>query len=118
MKNKHPKVKPSDGDWNIAKNKQKVFHENKQCEKPKVGTPQATKKFVKPTPIWKTKSKAVESPILDNDKDMCLQKVSYIEALGVLRTTMAWALLKLKGQHDSVSLKLKDHCHSGEYLID
>ncbi|KAI3805508.1 hypothetical protein L1987_27945 [Smallanthus sonchifolius] len=37
MKNKHPKVKPSDNDWNAAKNKQKVFRTAKEdCQQPMI----------------------------------------------------------------------------------
>ncbi|KAJ0858355.1 putative transcription factor interactor and regulator CCHC(Zn) family [Helianthus annuus] len=96
MKNVIPKVKPSDGDWNAAKNKCKAVQEQKrfsQTNKPelaKVAQPKATNTFVKPKQIWKPKSKAATSPILETKGDLCLKEVSYFDALGNPRTTMAW----------------------------
>ncbi|MFS7998536.1 putative transcription factor interactor and regulator CCHC(Zn) family [Helianthus anomalus] len=96
MKNVNPKVKPSDGDWNVAKNKRKVVQEQKsvfKTNKPepvKVAQPKATNTFVKPKQIWKPKSKAATSPILETKGDLCLKEVSYFDASGNPRTTMAW----------------------------
>ncbi|KAJ0787487.1 putative transcription factor interactor and regulator CCHC(Zn) family [Helianthus annuus] len=93
MKNVNPKVKPSDGDWNAAKNKRKAFQEQKHLSKTetaKVAQPKATNTFVKPKQIWKPKSKAAMSPILEVKGDLCLKEVSYFDASGKPRTTMAW----------------------------
>ncbi|KAJ0752090.1 hypothetical protein HanPI659440_Chr09g0320341 [Helianthus annuus] len=98
MKNVNPKVKPSDGDWNAAKNKRKTVQEQKQksvskTNKPetaKVAQPKATNTFVKPKQIWKPKSKAATSPILETKRDLCLKEVSYFDASRNPRTTMAW----------------------------
>ncbi|KAF5809187.1 putative transcription factor interactor and regulator CCHC(Zn) family [Helianthus annuus] len=96
MKNVNPKVKPSDGDWNAAKNKRKVVQELKcvsktyKPESAKVAQPKATNTFVKPKQIWKPKSKAATSPILETKGDLCLKEVSYFDASGKPRTTMAW----------------------------
>ncbi|MFS7955752.1 putative transcription factor interactor and regulator CCHC(Zn) family [Helianthus anomalus] len=96
MKNVNPKVKPSDGDWNAAKNKRKAVQEQKyvfKTHKPepvKVAQPKATNTFVKPKQIWKPKSKAEMSPILEIKGDLCLKEVSYFDASGNPRTTMAW----------------------------
>ncbi|KAJ0585253.1 putative transcription factor interactor and regulator CCHC(Zn) family [Helianthus annuus] len=96
MKNVNPKVKPSDGDWNAAKNKRKAVQEQKsvfkthKSEPVKVPQPKATNTFVKPKQIWKPKSKAATSPILETKGDLCLKEVSYFDASGNLRTTMAW----------------------------
>ncbi|MFS7971873.1 putative transcription factor interactor and regulator CCHC(Zn) family [Helianthus anomalus] len=68
MKNVNPKVKPSDG----------------------VAQPKATNTFVKPKQIWKPKSKAAMSPIFETKGDLCLKEVSYFDASGNPRTTMAW----------------------------
>ncbi|MFS7899494.1 putative transcription factor interactor and regulator CCHC(Zn) family [Helianthus anomalus] len=91
MKNLHPKVKPSDGNWNAAKNKQKVFNEQKRFQNnQKTEKPKVSKMLVNPTPVWKEKSKSAASSVFDENKDMCLHEVSYIDALGMPRTTMAW----------------------------
>ncbi|KAF5767713.1 putative transcription factor interactor and regulator CCHC(Zn) family [Helianthus annuus] len=96
MKNVNPKVKPSDGDWNAAKNKRKAVQEQKSVSKTnkpetaKVAQPKATNTFVKPKQIWKPKSKAAMSPILEIKGDLCLKEVSYFDASGKPRTTMAW----------------------------
>ncbi|MFS8006953.1 putative transcription factor interactor and regulator CCHC(Zn) family [Helianthus anomalus] len=96
MKNVNPKVKPSDGDWNAAKNKRKAVQEQKsvfKTHKPepvKVAQPKATNTFVKPKQIWKPKFKAATSPILKTKGDLCLKEVSYFDASGNPRTTMAW----------------------------
>ncbi|KAM0051467.1 putative transcription factor interactor and regulator CCHC(Zn) family [Helianthus debilis subsp. tardiflorus] len=94
MKNVNPKVKPSDGDWNAAKNKRKAVQEQKsvfKTNKPElVAQPKATNTFVKPKQIWKPKSKAATSPILETKGDLCLKEVSYFDASGNPRTTMAW----------------------------
>ncbi|KAJ0716211.1 putative transcription factor interactor and regulator CCHC(Zn) family [Helianthus annuus] len=96
MKNVIPKVKPSDGDWNAAKNKRKAVQEQKSVfktnkpESAKVAQPKATNTFVKPKQIWKPKSKAATSPILETKGDLCLKEVSYFDASGKPRTTMAW----------------------------
>ncbi|KAM0044556.1 putative transcription factor interactor and regulator CCHC(Zn) family [Helianthus debilis subsp. tardiflorus] len=94
MKNVNPKVNPSDGDWNAAKNKRKAVQEQKsvfKTNKPEpVAQPKATNTFVKPKQIWKPKSKAATSPILETKGDLCLKEVSYFDASGNPRTTMAW----------------------------
>ncbi|MFS7975402.1 putative transcription factor interactor and regulator CCHC(Zn) family [Helianthus anomalus] len=96
MKNVNSKVKPSDGDWNAAKNKRKAVQEQKsvfKTNKPepvKVAQPKATNTFVKPKQIWKPKSKAAMPPILEIKGDLCLKEVSYFDASGNPRTTMAW----------------------------
>ncbi|KAJ0957590.1 putative transcription factor interactor and regulator CCHC(Zn) family [Helianthus annuus] len=96
MKNVNPKVKPSDGDWNAAKNKHKAVQEQKRFSKTnkpesaKVAQPKATNTFVKPKQIWKPKSKATMSPILEIKGDLYLKEVSYFDASGKPRTTMAW----------------------------
>ncbi|KAJ0811945.1 hypothetical protein HanPSC8_Chr17g0756371 [Helianthus annuus] len=96
MKNVNPKVKPSDGDWNAAKNKRQAFQEQKRFSKTnksettKVAQSKATNAFAKPKQIWKPKSKAVMSPILETKGDLCLKEVSYFDASGNPRTTMAW----------------------------
>ncbi|KAJ0844940.1 putative transcription factor interactor and regulator CCHC(Zn) family [Helianthus annuus] len=96
MKNVNPKVKPSDGDWNAAKNKRKAVQEQKcfsKTQKPeqvKVAQPKATNAFARPKQIWKPKSKAAMSPILEMKGDLCLKEVSYFDASGKPRTTMAW----------------------------
>ncbi|KAJ0496452.1 putative transcription factor interactor and regulator CCHC(Zn) family [Helianthus annuus] len=96
MKNVNPKVKPSDGDWNAAKNKRKAVQEQKRVSKinkpetARVAQPKATNTFVKPRQIWKPKSKAATSPILETKGDLCLKEVSYFDASGNPRTTMAW----------------------------
>ncbi|KAJ0457632.1 putative transcription factor interactor and regulator CCHC(Zn) family [Helianthus annuus] len=93
MKNVNPKVKPSDGDWNAAKNKRKAIQEQKRLSKTetaKGSQPKATNTFVKPKQIWKPKSKAAMSPVLEMKGDLCLKEVSYFDASGKPRTTMAW----------------------------
>ncbi|KAL9994566.1 putative 6-phosphogluconolactonase [Helianthus debilis subsp. tardiflorus] len=94
MKNVNPKVKPSDGDWNAAKNKRKAVQEQKsvfKTNKPEpVAQPKATNTFVKPKQIWRAKQKAATSPILETKGDLCLKEVSYFDASGKPRTTMAW----------------------------
>ncbi|KAM0067448.1 putative transcription factor interactor and regulator CCHC(Zn) family [Helianthus debilis subsp. tardiflorus] len=96
MKNVNPKVKPSDGDWNAAKNKrrasqeQKCFSKTNKPETAKVAQPKATNAFARPKQIWKPKSKAAMSPILETKGDLCLKEVSYFDASGKPRTTMAW----------------------------
>ncbi|KAJ0764470.1 putative transcription factor interactor and regulator CCHC(Zn) family [Helianthus annuus] len=96
MKNVNPEVKPSDGDWNVAKNKRKAVQEQKSIfkthkpEQVKVAQPKATNTFVRPKQIWKPKSKAATSPILETKGDLCLKEVSYFDASGNPRTTMAW----------------------------
>ncbi|KAF5805503.1 putative transcription factor interactor and regulator CCHC(Zn) family [Helianthus annuus] len=96
MKNVNPKVKPSDGDWNASKNKrmavqeQKLVSKTNKPESAKVAQPKATNTFVKPKQIWKPKSKAATSPILETKGDLCLKEVSYFDASGNPRTTMAW----------------------------
>ncbi|MFS7981619.1 putative transcription factor interactor and regulator CCHC(Zn) family [Helianthus anomalus] len=96
MKNVNPKVKPSDGDWNAAKNKRKASQEQKRFSKTnkpetaKVAQPKATNTFVRPKQIWKPKSKAATFPILETKGDLCLKEVSYFDASGKPRTTMAW----------------------------
>ncbi|KAJ0633684.1 putative transcription factor interactor and regulator CCHC(Zn) family [Helianthus annuus] len=96
MKNVNPKVKPSDGDWNAAKNKHKAFQEQKRVSKTnkpetvKVAQPKATNVFARPKQIWKPKSKAAMSLILETKGDLCLKEVSYFDASGNPRTTMAW----------------------------
>ncbi|KAJ0939564.1 putative transcription factor interactor and regulator CCHC(Zn) family [Helianthus annuus] len=93
MKNVNPKVKPPNGDWNTAKNKSKAVQEQKRLSKTesaKVAQPKATNTFVKPKKIWKPKSKAAISPILETKGDLCLKEVSYFDASGNPRTTMAW----------------------------
>ena len=89
-KNVNPKVKPSDGDWNAAKNKRKVVQQqkSKQPKKVKAATPKVAKSFVKPKQVWK--SKAAATPCLNKNKDMCLREMSYIDASGVPRNAMAW----------------------------
>ncbi|KAM0064433.1 putative transcription factor interactor and regulator CCHC(Zn) family [Helianthus debilis subsp. tardiflorus] len=96
MKNVNPKVKPSDGDWNAAKNKRKAVQEQKsvfKTHKPepvKVAQLKATNAFARPKQIWKPKFKAAMSPILETKGDLCLKEVSYFDASGNPRTTMAW----------------------------
>ncbi|KAJ0705177.1 putative transcription factor interactor and regulator CCHC(Zn) family [Helianthus annuus] len=96
MKNVNPTVKPSDGDWNAAKNKrkasqeQKCFSKTNKPETAKVAQPKATNAFPRPKQIWKPKSKAAMSPILETKGDLCLKEVSYFDASGNPRTTMAW----------------------------
>ena len=84
-KNANPKVKPSDGDWNAAKSKRKVVQPQKakQPKKSKVEKP-----VLKPKKVWKAKAAAATDP--NENKDMCLREVSYIDASGVPRTAMAW----------------------------
>ena len=66
MRNVNPKVKPSDGDWNVAKAKRKQALKTKPVLKPKqvskatkVKNPtvlqKAPKKVDKPNQIWKQK---------------------------------------------------------------
>ncbi|MFS7932533.1 putative transcription factor interactor and regulator CCHC(Zn) family [Helianthus anomalus] len=96
MKNVNPKVKPSDGDWNAAKNKRKAsqeqnrFSKTNKPETAKVAQQKATNAFARPKQIWKPKSKAAMSPIFETKGDMCLKEVSYFDASGKPRTTMAW----------------------------
>ncbi|KAM0045672.1 putative transcription factor interactor and regulator CCHC(Zn) family [Helianthus debilis subsp. tardiflorus] len=96
MKNVNPKVKPSDGDWNAAKNKRKASQEQKRFSKTnkpetaKVAQQKATNAFARPKQIWKPKSKAALSPILEIKGDLCLKEVSYFDASGKPRTMMAW----------------------------
>ncbi|MFS7988196.1 putative transcription factor interactor and regulator CCHC(Zn) family [Helianthus anomalus] len=96
MKNVNPKVERSNGDWNAAKNKRKAVQEQKRVSKTikpeiaKVAQPKATNTFVKPKQIWKPKSKATTSPNLETKGDLCLKEVSYFDASGKPRTTMAW----------------------------
>ncbi|KAJ0857527.1 hypothetical protein HanRHA438_Chr13g0591251 [Helianthus annuus] len=95
MMNKHPQVKPSDGDWNAAKAKRKQalkpkqVLKNKRVEKQTV-LPKAPKKLEKPKQIWKAKQKAATSPVLASKGNMCFREVSYVDASGIPRTTMAW----------------------------
>ena len=60
-----------------------------KVEKPNV-LPKAPKRVDKPKQIWKRKSTATASPIIETKGDMCLQEVSYTDSLGIPRTTMAW----------------------------
>ncbi|MFS7906755.1 putative transcription factor interactor and regulator CCHC(Zn) family [Helianthus anomalus] len=95
MKNVNPKVKPSDGDWNAAKAKRKQalkptqISKTNKVDKPTV-LPKASKKLEKPKQIWRAKQKAATSPILETKGDLCLKEVSYFDASGKPRTTMAW----------------------------
>ncbi|KAJ0457287.1 putative transcription factor interactor and regulator CCHC(Zn) family [Helianthus annuus] len=95
MKNVNPTVKPSDGDWNAAKAKRKQalkptkISKNNKVDKPNV-LPKASKKLEKPKQIWRAKQKAATSPILETKGDLCLKEVSYFDASGNPRTTMAW----------------------------
>ena len=88
-KNANPKGKPSDGDWNAAKSKRKVVkpQKSKQPKKPKSATPKVAKPVLKPKQVWKVKAAAATDP--NENKDMCLREVSYIDASGVPRTAMA-----------------------------
>ncbi|MFS7980325.1 putative transcription factor interactor and regulator CCHC(Zn) family [Helianthus anomalus] len=94
-KNVNPKVKPSDGDWNAAKAKRKQalkptkISKNNKVDKQTV-LPKASKKLEKPKQIWKAKQKEATSPILETKGDLCLKEVSYFDASGNPRTTMAW----------------------------
>ncbi|MFS7955873.1 putative transcription factor interactor and regulator CCHC(Zn) family [Helianthus anomalus] len=77
MMNKHPKVKPSDGNWNDAKAKRKQALKPKQVLKNKkvekqIVLQKALKKLEEPKQIWKTKLKAATSPVLETKGDMCL----------------------------------------------
>ncbi|KAM0045970.1 hypothetical protein Hdeb2414_s0009g00310261 [Helianthus debilis subsp. tardiflorus] len=95
MMNKGPKVKPSDEDWNAAKAKRKQalkpkqVLKNKRVEKQTI-LPKATKKLKKPKQIWKAKQKAATSLVLESKGGMCFREVSYVDASGIPRTTMAW----------------------------
>ncbi|KAM0036988.1 putative transcription factor interactor and regulator CCHC(Zn) family [Helianthus debilis subsp. tardiflorus] len=95
MMNKSPKVKPSDGDWNAAKAKRKQalkpkqVLKNKKVEKQNV-LPKAPKKLDKPKQVWRAKHKAATSPVLESKGGMCFREVSYVDASGIPRTTMAW----------------------------
>ena len=95
MKKVNPKVKPSDGDWNATKDKRKqalkptqVSKSNK-VDKPIV-LPKASKRVEKPKQIWRAKQKAATSQICETKGDLCLKEVSYFDASGNPRTTMAW----------------------------
>ncbi|MFS7984925.1 putative transcription factor interactor and regulator CCHC(Zn) family [Helianthus anomalus] len=95
MMNKHPQVKPSDGDWNAAKTKRKQalkpkqVLKNKKVEKQTV-LPKAPNKLEKPKQVWREKHKAATSPVLESKGGMCFREVSYIDASGIPRTAMAW----------------------------
>ncbi|KAM0064318.1 hypothetical protein Hdeb2414_s0003g00101601 [Helianthus debilis subsp. tardiflorus] len=79
MKNENPKVKPSDGDWDVAKNTRKSVQEQKgvsktnKLETSKVAQSKETNTFVKPEQIWKPKYKTTTSPILKTKGDLCLK---------------------------------------------
>ncbi|KAM0040032.1 putative transcription factor interactor and regulator CCHC(Zn) family [Helianthus debilis subsp. tardiflorus] len=95
MMNKRPQVKPSDGDWNAAKAKRKqALKPNQILKKKKVEKqtvlPKAPQKLEKPKQVWKAKHKAATSPVLESKGGMCFQEVSYYDASGIPRTTMAW----------------------------
>ncbi|MFS7964000.1 hypothetical protein Hanom_Chr08g00744961 [Helianthus anomalus] len=91
---KHPKVKPSDGDWIAAKAKRKQALKRKQVLKNNKVEKQtvlqkAPKKLENPKQIWKAKHKAATSPVLETKGDMCLREVSYVDSSGISKTMMA-----------------------------
>ena len=96
VNNQKPKVKQSDFRKGETKRNRKVFKQQKGekpklVKKPKVATPKVVKQFVKPKPVWK--AKPIATPLINANKNLCLQEVSYIDASGLPRTTMAWVPL-------------------------